>query len=1132
LFIEVTTIDNDILKLNNPLLIFRNTLEYCLSIFVKNKITFFSRLKFDSLNVLFVFLTLTCLFFTYPVKSWAKKAVFSFDNYGIDQGLSVPDILKLAQDKQGFIWLATQAGLFRFDGYQFKVFKYSPSDPTSISDNYIENIFIDSKDRLWVSTRNGLNLFNRQSLSFKRFFHDPNNVKSLSNNHVMEVTEDHDGKLWVATWGGGLNHFYPESELFSHFEFDDTNENSLSDNQVYSVMVDSSNAVWVGTRDGGVNYFDQKNALFTRYLHDEANKNSLSHNKVYTLHEDIKGIIWIGTRGGGLNRFDPATKQFQRYQYDINNPDSISSNQIFSIFSDSNGSLWVGTYNAGVNRFDPINNRFDHYLHDAQDQHSLANNNVFSIIQDRSGLLWLGTLGGGISKFDPASENFGLVRHEATNPNGIDEGKVTSFYKNQSGELWIGTYSGLNHYIVSNDEFQRFEHQADNSESLCDSGVLAVLEDSMGTLWVGTLAGGLGRMNSDGKSFTCYRFQADNEHSLSDNYVAVLHEDAKGYLWVGTQNGLNRFNRDTDNFTRFHFDKNNTDSISDNFVNTLFTDKDDTLWIGTSGGGLNQFNEQNSKFTRFQHEPDNANSLSHNTVYSIAQDHDGNMWLGTNNGLNKFNPVSQKFVQFRENDGLANERVFAILVDKEGKLWLGLGEQSLSLFDPKTAIFIDNIDADAKCYSTQGAYFQSSDGQLFFGNESRYCAFYPENISQQSQAPDIVFTDFRLLNKSVAIKNSDNNSPLNRAINYTDSLILTHKDIVMSFEFSALHFASPTGNQYKYKLEGFNADWLETGADNRRATYTNLSAGDYVLKVIASNNQNVWNEQGREINLRILPPPWMTWWAYAIYVLALLSIIAWFIQSQRNKKKHLKVLVRERTKELQQAYSQLEEISLTDQLTGLRNRYFLMNNIDNDIAFITRKYKNWNMGKRIDKLQGADLIFFLIDLDHFKLVNDTYGHTAGDAVLIQFKDILEQVFRETDYLIRWGGEEFLVIARFTERNKAPELAERLRQTVESHDFDIGESKALNKTCSIGFACYPFSTQETEALVWSQVIDVADHCMYAAKKSNRNAWVGLNSTENSSIEDLFKRVMEQTGTLIQANELQMLSSISEHDKVHW
>ncbi|NQY65762.1 MAG: diguanylate cyclase, partial [Alteromonadaceae bacterium] len=266
-------------------------------------------------------------------------------------------------------------------------------------------------------------------------------------------------------------------------------------------------------------------------------------------------------------------------------------------------------------------------------------------------------------------------------------------------------------------------------------------------------------------------------------------------------------------------------------------------------------------------------------------------------------------------------------------------------------------------------------------------------------------------------------------------------------------------------------------------------------------------------------------------------------QQLHNKTEELQ----NKTEDLQKAYSQLEQVSLTDQLTGLKNRRFLINNIEDDIALILRKYHDWNERKNSEKPQASDLIFFLVDLDHFKQVNDIHGHTAGDAVLIQIKEILEQVFRETDYLVRWGGEEFLIIARFTERNNAPGLAERLRQTVESHDFHIGEYKAgegnvgennvgedkvLKKTCSIGFASYPFSTQETEALTWTQVVDVADHCMYAAKKSSRNAWVGLNSITNGQGDDLFASVIEQTETLIKSDELEMLTSVSERDQVHW
>jgi diguanylate cyclase (GGDEF)-like protein len=388
---------------------------------------------------------------------------------------------------------------------------------------------------------------------------------------------------------------------------------------------------------------------------------------------------------------------------------------------------------------------------------------------------------------------------------------------------------------------------------------------------------------------------------------------------------------------------------------------------------------------------------------------------------------------------------------------------------------------------------------------------------------------------------------LNNAIHTTKSITLTYLENIISLEFSALHFSNPKKNLYAYQLEGFDKNWVHTDFKNRRASYTNLPAGEYNFKVKASNADGYWNEEGTSLKITVLPPPWKTWWAYSLYGIFLLSLVLRFIHYQRKKvifERNLnaqlenKVVERTsqlqyKTEELQKSNTMLEKMSLTDQLTGLKNRRFLLNNIESDISLVLRKYKSSHDSMNTQKPEEADLIFFLIDLDHFKMVNDVYGHTAGDAVLIQIKVILKQVFREADYLVRWGGEEFLVIARFTERNNAPELAERLRQAVESHDFDIGDEKILKKTCSIGFACYPFSTGENEALSWEQVVDVADHCMYAAKKSSRNAWVGLYN-ENTEIgdSDLFTMVIEQTQSLIQTDELKILSSIIDVDQVNW
>ncbi|NQZ11434.1 MAG: response regulator, partial [Algicola sp.] len=403
--------------------------------------------------------------------------------------------------------------------------------------------------------------------------------------------------------------------------------------------------------------------------------------------------------------------------------------------------------------------------------------------------------------------------------------------------------------------------------SLSDNDVRSILEDAAGNLWIGTLNGGLNLLNRQTNTFVHYRHNANDTNSVTDGFISIIHEDSLGHLWIGTANGLNRYNPISKNFTRFTHVADDPTSISHNTIYALYTAQDGSLWVGTGGGGLNHFNHQSQTFTRYQHNPDNANSLSHNTVYSIDQDPQGNFWIGTDGGLNRFDAKTNAFTHYREKDGLPSDSVLTVQGDKNGNLWLGAG--GISLFDPTSATFRNGIGASAGCSSGgQGANYQATDGKLYFG----HCSFYPSQAIVPSQPPQVVFTDFRLLNKSVAINGDNSPTVLTQVINQTEAITLSHEDNILSFEFAALHYVDPKKNKYRYKLDGFNKDWIETAADNRRATFTNLAAGDYTFRVKASNHKGVWSEQDRSIKLTVTPAPWFTWWAKSFYVLVAFSL--------------------------------------------------------------------------------------------------------------------------------------------------------------------------------------------------------------------------------------------------------------------
>jgi two-component system sensor histidine kinase ChiS len=820
----------------------------------------------------------------------ANQASFMFENFAAEQGLDNVYVLKVLQDGQGFIWVATEGGLYRYDGYTFKRFSHDPDDPTSLGGNYIHNLYIDAQGILWASVlRSGFAQYNAKTETFINYRHDPQNANSLSSNDVTALIEDKKGDLWITTFGGGLNHFDRQTGTFTHYRYDVNDPTSISDDRLYTVLEDRQGVIWVGSRDGGLNRFDTQTGLFTRYQYDGNDPASLSHNKVFTLLEDNIGGLWVGTRGGGINRLDRSTGQFERFVHKTSDYYSLSHDWVYAVFEDQAGSLWVGTRGGGLNRLDRKTRRFHRYQHDAQNKRSLADNNIRSITQDRNGLIWLGSYGGGISKFDPASERFGLVQHDDNNPNSLGSGSVQAILKDSSQIIWVGTDNGLSRYDEEANLFSHYQHQFDDPQSLSDNNISALFEDSSGILWVGTYQHGLNRFNLNNGIVTRYRHDPKNKQSLSDDIIYVIHQDRFGDLWVGTQTGLNRMNLNTNKFTRYSHSDGVPDSIAHDSINTLYTGTDGSLWVGTNGG-LSHFNHQNQRFSNYIHDPNNINSLSNNRVLGIHQDAQGMLWIGTDGGLNQLDLQTGQFSTVREKQGLASDNVSSVLSDSQHNLWLGLDGKGIAMYNPILGVIKNYIGAEAGCSTDFNSHFQAADGQLFYGRNG-YCAFYPDVVFRPSQPGPLVFTDFRLLNRSVSTQVVAPDSPLSQVINHTDELTLTHKDNVLSFEFAALHYIDATNNQYKYKLDGFNRDWIATGADNRRATFTNLSAGNYTFRVKASNHQGLWSEQERAIEMTILPAPWLTWWAYAIYTLSFGFVIG-IIAYQRHERARALILAK------------------------------------------------------------------------------------------------------------------------------------------------------------------------------------------------------------------------------------------------
>lgn len=796
--------------------------------------------------------------------------VFRFEPVDVEDMLKYAYILKVVQDHQGFIWIASQDGLYRYDGYQLKIFKHDPQDAKTLPSNYIFNLFVDSDGDLWIAAgQMGISRYNPLTETFTRYLHDKHQQNSISHNMVTDMAEGSTGKIWIATYGGGVNILDKASGKITRLLHDPQVGGTLVDNKVTYLSKDNQGRMWLGTHSKGAGFFDVQATQFTHVPVAPVAQDHPKRHKIIALQQDHHDRLWATTAAGGLSFYDPEQGMLVAF-HDANF--DIDSHIIYEMVEDAEGSLWMASRYGGLLRLNKSRNRVDNFRHHPLVPNSLPSNHVFSLTIDSTDIIWLSMFSDGLVKFNPNTSRFGKVSHRPYDPDSITKGSISAIWQDTKGDVWVGSETGLDRRNSETGKFKHYRHEPKVSDSISDNDIVSIFEDAVGTIWIGTQHHGLNRLKEDGSGFVHYRHHPDDPTSLPDDSVFAIGQDRHNNLWIGTSEGLARFDPSSESFIRFSNDVDDQHSLSHDVIYVIRQTRDGQLWIGTGGGGLNLYNEQQQNFRRFIHHPEQPNSLSNNRVYSIFQDITGTLWIGTAGGLNRYDITSGQFSHFREKDGLSSDGVFNITDDARGNLWLGLGEKSIAIFNPKTGDITDNIGQQAGCAANQGALHKAADGKLYFANRG-YCAFYPLDALMPGQPPKLAFTEFYLLHKPVAVNADSAEAILTKAINHTSHITLSHEDNVMTFEFAALHFAEPSRNRYRYKLEGFDSRWIETNAKRRRTTYTNLPPGQYTFKINGSNNRDTWSSYERSIALTVLPAPWQTWWAYLLYFLLTATII-------------------------------------------------------------------------------------------------------------------------------------------------------------------------------------------------------------------------------------------------------------------
>lgn len=794
-----------------------------------------------------------------------------FEHLTVTQGLSDNFISAALQDRQGFLWFATRNGLNKYDGSKVIVYRHDPSDPNTLSSNYVWHLFEDHSGILWVGTwGGGLNKFDPTTEKFTRYQHDENNPNSLGSDLIWCVKEDKEGKLWIGTDGGGLNWFDPVTEIFVRYQHEPNDPHSLSSNRVHYVHLASDGMIWAATYGGGLNKFDPTTEIFVHYQHDENNANSLSDNFVMNIYVDRDGLMWLGTQGG-LNRFDPTTETFTHYQYDEIDPNSLSYNSVSFTYEDNMGVFWIGTLGGGLNWFDPVTETFVRYQHKPQNLRTISDNTIWCMIEDMMGSLWFST-SNGVDKYDPGNHRFAHYQSRSLNPNSLSANPIQAIYE-EDGVLWLGTDGGgLNKFDRANNHFTHYQYEPDNPNSLSHNSVVAIKKDSQDLFWIGTMEGGFNKCDPQQEIFTRY------QHDFNVRDIEI---DTAGILWIGVDyGGLFKFDPMNETWVRHQHDENNPNSLISDWIMSVSIDATGMVWIGTESG-LSQFDPINNHFTNYRQDNNDPSGLSNNIISDVYEDSQGRLWVATGDGLNRFNRTTQTFTVYRDKQGVAGNYILAIVEDDQGFLWIST-DKGLSKFDVQNKSFrnYDVRDGLQGNRFLMHSVYKSQSGELFFGGVNGFNAFYPEQLTDNLYIPPVVLTDFQIFNRSISI---GEDSPLRQHINLAKQITLSHQQSVFSFEFAALNYRSPQKNQYAYFMEGFDQEWTYTDVRRRFATYTNLAPGEYTFRVKASNNDGVWNEKGTSIKIIITPPWWQTWWAYSCYAMVILgSLISFFVAQQKK----------------------------------------------------------------------------------------------------------------------------------------------------------------------------------------------------------------------------------------------------------
>ena len=811
-----------------------------------------------------------CLFF---FKVFGQPEDYNFARVGVTSGLSNNHITGIYKDTRGFMWFGTVAGLNRYDGYQFRVFKHDARDAHSIVDNYIEQIFEGPGGRMWVESRK--RRFNLYDADLDRF--DPDygaylHGLGLPGAELVTIAPSAKG-YWFIYRDSGLYHYNNGGGILQ--------AKGLMPTPVATAREDGNGDCWVIHEGGLMEKIDGRShrvVFRTEVLVKDFGDLPLT---TCLLFIDRDNDLWINSAGvfKGTLLYRPATRELRHFGLDVGER-RLNSDIVLTALQDGKGLIWLATDHGGVNIIDKRTWAVRYVGHVEDDLKSIAENSITTLYRDNAGTVWMGTYKSGVSYCHQDNFQFPQYRQAPHVPGTLSYDDVNGFAEDAAGNVWIAANGGgLIYFDRKKNSFRQWLHDPRNPGSICSNILVNILLDKEGKLWIGTYFGGLDCF--DGKTFTHYRHRDDDPYSLADDRVMCLCEDAEHQLWVGTlAGGMDRLDRRRKVF--YHYRAELPNSIHNNYVSSIITDSHDNLWVGT-GYGIDMI-EKSTGLIRHYGGPETQ--LSSDNVTWLFMDSEQRLWAGTREGLDVLNPDGKVFQSFTTEDGLPDNTIRDILEDGEHRIWVstpnGLSRIMVYSPGPRSSLrircrnFREQDGLQGREFNERSG-LATRDGYFLFGGPNGFNIFRPEDISPDKKAPPIVLTGLDVFDKSVHVDDTtDGHVILKKALTETRSITLRPRDNVFSIEFASLGYIPNAGNKYVYTLEGFNNQWFMTDGKNRKATYTNLDAGEYTFRVRATDEDGQWYDKVAILKIIILPPWWKTPWAYAVYVLLLAaSLYLW-----------------------------------------------------------------------------------------------------------------------------------------------------------------------------------------------------------------------------------------------------------------